>query len=110
MDLPQRTRRMRRGEWENGRVGDLFAHCLSRSPRLPVSHSFSLRVLCVLCGYFFLPSDSLNASAQDVVLVEGAGFRGELVSIDAGGNATFRVADAKRDEGSTREVALNQLV
>src|SRR5262245_11190284 len=61
--------------------------------------------LCVLCGELFLHLDRAMAEVQDVVLIEGAAFRGVLVSIDAEGNATFRIADAKGDGGSTRVVA-----
>ena len=100
---------MRRGEWEKGRVGDLFAHSSSPSPRLPFSHSFSLRVLCALCGYFFLLPVRLDAAPQEVVLVEGAPFLAELVSIDAGGLASFRVA-TKEKADEVRTLALEDIV
>jgi hypothetical protein len=44
------------------------------------------------------------------VPIAGGTFQGELVSIDASGLATFRVAKAKEQAGETRTIALDDLV
>jgi hypothetical protein len=54
----------------------------------------SLRVLCVLCGYFFLAGVG-NAAPQEVVPVDGEAFEAELVSIGSDGKLTFRVPQSK---------------
>src|SRR5689334_11962061 len=52
--------------------------------------SGSLRVLCVLCGYFLCDALSVSAAPQEVVPVEGPTFSGELISIDAKAHTAFR--------------------
>jgi sRNA-binding regulator protein Hfq len=66
--------------------------------------------LCVLCGYFLLDALQAGAALQEVVLVDGAAFRGELLSIDADGFMTFRVSGGKEKDGTVRTVALKDLV
>ena len=51
-----------------------------------------------------------SAAPQEVVPVDGAAFRGELVSIDADGRVTFRVADVKEKSGEIRTLSLDELV
>src|SRR5215207_2465549 len=95
MDLPQRTRSRKDKEIRRG--GDKEKWSIELSPCLLVSRSPCLTfcALCVLCGGFLFVSANVVAAPQEVVPVDGAAFRGELVSIDAGGRATFRVADSK---------------
>jgi hypothetical protein len=67
-------------------------------------------VLCVLCGYFLLDQLQARAAPQEVVPVNGAAFRGELVSIDADGRVIFRVSDGKEKDGAIRTLSLEELV
>ena len=69
-----------------------------------------LCVLCVLCGEFFCCNLKASAAPQTVVPVEGAAFQGELVSIDASGRATFRVANGKEKGDKNRTLPLSDLV
>jgi hypothetical protein len=100
MDLPRRARRAPRkkidfGFWIAGCGLDCHA-CLC--------------VLCVLCGEFFFVSAEVVAAPQEVVPVSGAAFRGDLVSLDANGRATFRVVDGKETKGGDRTLPLGELV
>lgn len=70
----------------------------------------TLCVLCVLCGYFLLDLRKAVAAPQEVVPVDGAAFRGELVSIDADGRVTFRVSGGKEKDGAIRMLSLKDLV
>lgn len=70
-------------------------------------------VLCALCvfyGYFFLDVSQVGAAPQEVVPVDGPAFRGELVTVDAGGRTTFRVAESKEKDGAARTLSLPELV
>ncbi len=69
-----------------------------------------LCVLCVLCGESTCCTLSATAAPQTVVPVEGAAFQGELVSIDASGRATFRVANGKEKGDENRTLPLSDLV
>jgi hypothetical protein len=53
---------------------------------------FAKSPLCslYLCGYFFLAADAICAAPQEVVLVQGEAFLGELVSVEADGVVAFR--------------------
>jgi hypothetical protein len=98
--MPQRSQRAQRKRTDFGfRISDFG-----------FSPSIVLCVLCVLCGYFFSGSAFAGAAGQEVVPADGAAFRTELVSIDAGGRATFRVADAKDKKGDVRVLALDEIV
>jgi hypothetical protein len=74
-----------------------------------------LRVLYVLCGCFFLFAATASAAPQVVVPLEGEPFSGQLVSIDAGSKATFRIVERETagvaaTVPATRTVALDELV
>jgi hypothetical protein len=60
-----------------------------------------LCVLCALCG-----ETSALAEPQEAVLLTGAPFVGELLSIDASGSVTFRVSG----KGEPTVIRLNELV
>jgi sRNA-binding regulator protein Hfq len=70
----------------------------------------TLCVLCVLCGYFLLDAPRTGAAAQEVVPLDRAAFRGELLSIDAHGVVTFRVSGGKEKDGAVRTISLKDLV
>jgi hypothetical protein len=64
----------------------------------------------VLGGCFFLDLSQVSAASQEVLPVNGAAFRGELVSIDAGGRVTFRLSGGKEKDGAVRTLSLEELV
>jgi sRNA-binding regulator protein Hfq len=66
--------------------------------------------LCVLCGEFLLVSAGVVAAPQEVVPVDGAPFRGELLSIDADGHVTFLLSGGKEKDGTVRSLSLKDLV
>ena len=108
MDLPQSTQRAQREKQEEKRRPWRVIVTLDCIHSL--SHISWFFRLCVLCGNFFLTAGDIHAAPQEIVLVDGAAFRGELVSIDAGGRATFRVADGKEKDGAVRTLSLEELV
>ncbi len=98
--MPQRSRRSQRDEIDFGlRISDLR-----------LDRRITLCVLCVLCGSCSLIALEVCAAPQEVVPVDGAAFRGDLVSIDADGRVTFRVADGKDKDGDARTLRLEQLL
>ncbi len=100
MDLPQRTQRAPRKRINFGfRISDFGLDCRA-----------CLCALCVLCGEFFFVSGHIVAAPQEVVLVDGATFRGELVSIGGDGGVTFRAADTMEKKGEIRTLTLDELV
>jgi hypothetical protein len=68
-----------------------------------------LRVLCVLCGCFFFVA-TIGAAPQDVVPVDGEAFVGELLSIEADGQVTFRIHSGDESPPKTRTIRLDELV
>jgi hypothetical protein len=113
MNSPQSTQgalRSRRGDKETRRHGEAVGAHFSVSPPLLVSLSNLLRVLCVLCGFFSFSLLDASAAPQEVVPVDGAPFQGELVSVDAGGRVSFRVANGKLEGGGNRSLPLNDIV
>jgi NPCBM/NEW2 domain len=100
MELPQRARRARRKRVDFGfSILDFEWGC-----------RVCLYALCVLCGEFVFVSTDAVAAPQEVLPVNGESFRGELVSIDAGGRVTFRVSDGKAKDGGVRTLPLEELV
>jgi hypothetical protein len=71
--------------------------------------SVLLRALCVLCGYYFFAA-SVVAAPQDVVPVDGAAFAGELLSIEADGQVTFRIVRGDEAPPMIRTIQLDELV
>src|SRR3954471_15375530 len=100
MDLPQRTQRAQR---KRVNFGFRIADC-------GLDGRLALCVLCAVCGELFLVSTKVLATQQEVVPINGASFRGELVSVDAGGRITFRVADDNSKKVSDRMLTLDELV
>src|SRR5438270_13914466 len=95
MDSPQRAQRSRRRkDKETRRGGDREKRSTQLSPCLRVSRSPCLThcALWFFCGYFFWIAAEASAGPQEVMPVDGAAFQGDLVSIDADGRVTFRVA------------------
>lgn len=52
----------------------------------------------------------VSAAPQEVVPVDGPAFQGELVSIDASGRVSFRVAETKEKNSQARTLPLGDLV
>src|SRR4051794_25165626 len=111
--MPQSLRasqRVRQGDKETRRQGVAIGLLISLSPPLLVSSSSFLRALCVLCSYFSLVIGGASAARQEVVPIEGAAFRADLVAIDAGGRISFGVADTKEKKSDIRTLALDEFV
>ena len=89
------------GDTEAKWHGEIVGRRDSWSPLLLVALSFQFLALN--------PSES-GAAPQEVVPIDGAVFRGNLVSIDAEGRVTFQVANAKDKKGDTRTVPLDHLI
>jgi len=112
MGLPQRTRRAgrRKGNCKlhDHPAGGARKCKLSISEPLVCNLQSWLCALCVLCGYFLI-SSCASAAPQEVVPVDGAAFQGELVSIDASGQLSFRIAGKKDQPSEIRTLASEAL-
>ena len=98
--MPQRHRRTREEE-NKFRISDFGF-------RIGWRCSFVFSVCFVVSSCLIVAAQC--AAPQEVVPVDGAAFRGELVSIDGGGRVTFRESDGKKKDGAVRTLSLEELV